>query len=403
MLPVVMAAAALIALLAFAPFASAASDPLASGTTTLTLNKGFFKKLKKNDVKVLKVSPGTVNNRTVTLPVSGGSLDPTTGLGTVNVSGGIKFKNGKKQVPLKNLIFDSTTKFLTGTVGKKQMKIATLNGLSFVRNGFGVDVGVTKLRLTENAAKQLNKKLGFSNQSNGSHKRATTSSADSANVLFKKNQVTGSSASVTQPTTVAVLAQGNATLVPDPAGTFLKVPQAWESTRSPTSLRSPRRQKQGTVPTIFSPSRLSRWNARARCQRRNREQRRRHSDRQTGPAANTVQFTDPQHRLRREDGAGRQHPVNGVLRGPCLDRRPRPDGSDDHLRSHRKDDHRHRSCGETAGRGGGDPQPRSSRRCASRGDFAAGDSLGTVLLHRAHAVTGRHTSNRKGRPQRRPF
>ena len=36
-----MAAAALIALLAFAPFASAANDPLASGTTTLTLNKGF--------------------------------------------------------------------------------------------------------------------------------------------------------------------------------------------------------------------------------------------------------------------------------------------------------------------------------------------------------------------------
>ncbi len=212
MLLAVTAAAALIALLAFAPFASAASDPLASGTTTLTLNKGFFKKLKKNDVKVLKVSPGTVNNRTVTLPVSGGSLDPTTGLGTVNVSGGLKFKNGKKQVPLKNLIFNSTTKVLTGTVGKKQMKIASLNGLSFVRNGFGVDVGVTKLRLTENAAKQLNKQLGFSSQSTGSHKRATTSSADSANVVFKKNQVAGSSASLTQPKTVTILPTGNATL-----------------------------------------------------------------------------------------------------------------------------------------------------------------------------------------------
>ncbi len=250
MLPVVMAAAALIALLAFAPFASAASDPLASGTTTLTLNKGFFKKLKKNDVKVLKVSPGAVKNRTVTLPVSGGSLDPTTGLGTVNVSGGLKFKHGKKQVPLKNLIFDSTTKFLTGTVGKKQMKIATLNGLSFVRNGFGVDVGVTKLRLTENAAKQLNKKLGFSNQSNGSHKRATTSSADSANVVFKKNQVTGSSASTTQPSTVAVLAQGDATLVPDPTGAFSKFPKHGINPFTNISAIAPA-QKQGTIPKIF--------------------------------------------------------------------------------------------------------------------------------------------------------
>ncbi len=37
--------AALFALLAFAPFASAASDPVASGTTTITLNKGLVKKL----------------------------------------------------------------------------------------------------------------------------------------------------------------------------------------------------------------------------------------------------------------------------------------------------------------------------------------------------------------------
>ena len=46
MLSAVAVVAALAALLAFAPFASAASDPIASGTTTVTLNKGFVKKLK---------------------------------------------------------------------------------------------------------------------------------------------------------------------------------------------------------------------------------------------------------------------------------------------------------------------------------------------------------------------
>src|ERR1700704_5385670 len=88
MLSAVAVVAALTALLAFAPFASAASDPLASGTTTVKLNKGFVNKLKKSGVKVLKLSPGTVKGTTVTLPVSGGSLDPTTGLGTVEHSGG---------------------------------------------------------------------------------------------------------------------------------------------------------------------------------------------------------------------------------------------------------------------------------------------------------------------------
>lgn len=204
MLPIVAAAAALIALLVFAPFASAASDPLASGTTTLKLNKGLFKKLKKNDVKVLKVSPATVKNRTVTLPVNptGSALDPTTGQGTISQSGGLKFKRQKRSVVLKNLVIDTTKKSLSGKIGKKSMKIASVAGLSFTRDGFGVDIGIGKLKLTGKAAKQLNKKLGFSGK-------------DSA--LFKKNQVIGSSSSATQPSTVAVLASGKANLATDEA------------------------------------------------------------------------------------------------------------------------------------------------------------------------------------------
>jgi Htaa len=206
MLPVVVAAAALIALIAFAPFASATSDPVASGTTTLTLNKGFFKKLKKNGVKVLKVSPGTVKNRTVTLPVgSGSTLDPTTGLGTINQSGGIKFKAGKKSVALKSLVLDTTKSSLSGKVGNKSMKIASVAGLSFSRDGFGTIVSIGKLKLTGKAAKQLNKKLGFSGKSG-----KASSSASSA--VFKANQVMGSSSSATQPTTLAVLATDSAKL-----------------------------------------------------------------------------------------------------------------------------------------------------------------------------------------------
>jgi len=212
MLSVVATLAALVALLAFAPFASATSDPVASGTTTITLNKGLFKKLKKYGIKVLKVSPGTVKGRVVTLPVSGGSMDPTNGLGSLELSGGIKFKAGKRKAPVNTLLLDTAQSSLTGKVAGKSMKVASISNLTFVRNGFGVNVNVGKLKLTGKAAKQLNKKLGFTGKKGKAkgHKRASASKA--LQPPFKGNQVLGSSTSETQPKTVAVLPTGSINL-----------------------------------------------------------------------------------------------------------------------------------------------------------------------------------------------
>ena len=76
-LTAVAVAVAVVASLALAPFASAAANPVAAGsTTTITLNSGFFKKLKKAGVKVLGVSPGTVKSKTVTLPIEEGLPRP---------------------------------------------------------------------------------------------------------------------------------------------------------------------------------------------------------------------------------------------------------------------------------------------------------------------------------------
>lgn len=199
MLSAVATVAALAALLVLAPFASAASDPLASGTTTITLNKNLFKKLKKAGVKVIKVSPGTVKARRVTLPVSGGSLDPTNGQGTIEQSGGIKFKHGKKSAVVKLLVLDTTGKSLKAKVAGKNMKLASVSGLSSARNGFGANVTIGSTKLTNKAAKQLNKKLGFTGKK---AKKAP----------FKGGKGLGSGLSETQPKTVTVLPSGNATL-----------------------------------------------------------------------------------------------------------------------------------------------------------------------------------------------
>ncbi len=199
MLSAVALVAALAASLVLAPFASAAGDPLASGTTTITLNKNLFKKLKKSGTKVIKVSPGTVKARRVTLPVSGGSLDPTNGQGTIEQSGGIKFKHGKKSAVVKLLELDTTSKSLKAKVGGKSMKLASVSGLSSARNGFGANVTIGSTKLTSKAAKQLNKKLGFTGKK---AKKAP----------FKGGKGLGSGLSETQPKTVTVLPGGNATL-----------------------------------------------------------------------------------------------------------------------------------------------------------------------------------------------
>lgn len=183
---------ALVVSLALAPLASAAKDPLAGGTTTIKLNNGLYKKLKKHGVKVSGVKPATVKGGTVTLPVANGELDPLTGQGVVEHSGGVKLKRAKKSTTLKSLVLDTAKKSLSGKLGGKNVKIASLAGMSFKRDGFGVDVSVKKLKLTAKAAKLLNGKLGVK--------------------VFKANANTGSSSSATQPSAVTVLPGGKATL-----------------------------------------------------------------------------------------------------------------------------------------------------------------------------------------------
>jgi hypothetical protein len=207
MLPAGILVTALFALLAFAPFASAASDPLASGSTTMTLNSGFTKYLKTFGIKTLKISPTKLKGNKATFKVTGGSLDPLTGKGQVTLGGGLKFKAGKMSAPVKGLVLNTSNKSLTGKVGGKKVKLATVAGFSFARNGFGVNLKVKKLKMTSAGAKALNKKLGFSK---GNPKP------------FLGNKLIAKATAETQPSTVTVLPGGLMTLAVN-ATTFGKL------------------------------------------------------------------------------------------------------------------------------------------------------------------------------------
>jgi hypothetical protein len=207
--------AALFAALALAPLASATSDPLASGTTTVTLNKGVAKKLKKAGVSISATKPGKVKGSKATFPVTGGELDPTTGAGTLSHSGGLKIKAGKKSVTISTLVLSTTTKSLSGKLKGKTVSIAKLAGVSFTRNGFGTNLAAKKLKLTSAAAKALNSALA----------PKPVKGAKKAAPIFKANTVLGSATSETQPSTVTVLPGGNVTFAGS-AGVFGKLADA---------------------------------------------------------------------------------------------------------------------------------------------------------------------------------
>ncbi len=200
MLPAGILAAALFALLAFAPFASAASDPLASGSTTIVLQGNFTKYLKTFGIKTLKIKPAKLKGNKATFKVTGGSLDPITGKGEVTLGGGLKFKAGKKTAPVKALVLNTNKKALFAKVGGKKVKLATIAGWSHTRNGFGVNLKVNKVKLTNAGANALNKKLGFSK---GKPKP------------FLKNKLIAKSRAETQPSTVTVLPGNLMTLATD--------------------------------------------------------------------------------------------------------------------------------------------------------------------------------------------
>ena len=188
-LPATILAAALFALLAFAPFASAAPDPVASGSATITLKSGFVKSLKKAGVKISKVGSAKVSGSKLTFKVTGGELDPTNGQGTLNLGGGLKFKHGKKSTQVKGLTLNTTKKGLFGKVAGKKVKITTVGGYTFTRAGFGVSLVVKKMKLTNTAAKKLNKALGTK--------------------AFKGNKLIASSVAEEQPATVTIIPGGN--------------------------------------------------------------------------------------------------------------------------------------------------------------------------------------------------
>lgn len=214
MLPLAIVAAAVAAMFVLAPLASAASNPIAKGSTKLTINKGFNNKAKKAGIKITAIKPATLKGTSATFTVTGGSVEATTGKGTITHSGGLKVKWGKKSVALKAFELNTSTKTLTAKVGGKSIKLAKLGGVSSARLGFGNSISAKNVKLTGAGAKALNQaltpkptKVKTKVKKNG--KTIVKVKTVKTQPPFKANMVLGKSATEVEPQTDNVLAQEN--------------------------------------------------------------------------------------------------------------------------------------------------------------------------------------------------
>jgi hypothetical protein len=247
MLPIAVVAAALIAMLVIVPIASAATpNPIASGTTTLTINAKVLKSAKKAGIKITAVKPAKIKGSKATFTVTGGEIEATTGAGTVTHSGGLKITWGKKSVTLKSLTVSTSAKSLSAKIGGKTVKVATLTGVSATRLGFGNGITAKKVKLTKAGANALNKKLTPAPTKTKVKKNGKTI-VKTVKVAppFKANTVLGSSNTEVEVGTDNVLAKesmvfnGDATLLGKLADVGVKIELISPTTVSGTTFTSP--------------------------------------------------------------------------------------------------------------------------------------------------------------------
>jgi hypothetical protein len=132
--------------------ASAAGDPVASGSFRLTLSEGFRNQLARNGVQMKKKA----------FAVRDGSINPTTGTGTLDLAGKLTFRHKDRKVVYKQLSARlGANGVLKGKLKQKAFKVFELRGAKANRNGFGADIVGVKARFVGSAARKLNRRLGL--------------------------------------------------------------------------------------------------------------------------------------------------------------------------------------------------------------------------------------------------
>lgn len=188
----------MVVLLALPLAVRAAYNPVGSGATRIVLDKRFVAFLERAGVSVTAKEGGAKRGRTLVLPVSDGSLDPTVGRGEIEQQGSVVFRSPRRRLPIRKLVVKTTNSPLVAKVGGSQLKVATSTAIKTKRQGFGAIFSAKELELTAKVATRLNKKLRPRQQ-------------------FVEGQPIGTLVTEAQPLLASIVPAGRATIVFDAA------------------------------------------------------------------------------------------------------------------------------------------------------------------------------------------
>ena len=155
---------AVAAMLVLAAPASAAE--ISGGTTTLKLDSGTAKALTGAGVSVAPIKPAKAGKRGIAFKITGGEADPASLAGTINHSGGLRFKAGSTAVRLtKFRVKVGKRSSLSALLGGKRVTILSLSTKKAKASrpgGFNTTVSGVRATLTRGAARALNRAFGVS-------------------------------------------------------------------------------------------------------------------------------------------------------------------------------------------------------------------------------------------------
>jgi hypothetical protein len=156
----IAAVSAALILLAVTAAGASANVSLSGGTASIAVEPDFSSKLATKKVTPSLVSPATGSTAQFTLPIRGGLIVQSKGVGTYRTSGGMAFASKSRKINIANLRFTkSGSSFVSATVGGSQMVAFRASPGTVVRAGFNTDVRSIVLRLTGTAADRLNSVL----------------------------------------------------------------------------------------------------------------------------------------------------------------------------------------------------------------------------------------------------
>ena len=153
--------ALVVGLVGLATAQRASAEGIAGGSTQVELSRGLFKALKKDGVQLSKVGAGTVAGRFATLPAAGGEIDFVSGSGSFVSDGGFRLRVGKRSAKVTRLTVETLRGTVRGAVDGTKLMLAAIPRTDFAREGFGVAIATSSLRLTPRASALLNRKLGL--------------------------------------------------------------------------------------------------------------------------------------------------------------------------------------------------------------------------------------------------